>query len=95
MINSDEAKVFAWNAIAELFGLDYFREHFYESYQAFPEDNGQIQYEYFMGFEDKDDLWTVFARVEVNRETKQVVFLDYKCPDGKRMENPIKPVRLV
>ena len=46
-----------------------------------------------MGFEGDDETgkWTVFARVSVNRETEEVTFLDYKLPDGKRMENPIKP----
>lgn len=45
-----------------------------------------------MGFEGEEGLWTVFAKVLVNRETKEVTFLDYKTPDGKRMENPIKPI---
>jgi hypothetical protein len=29
--------------------------------------------------------------VSVNRETGKVTILDYKLPNGKRMENPIKP----
>ena len=92
MINQYEAKIEAWNAIADLMGLEYFRSHFVGSCQAYPpEEENDINYEYFLGFEDKDDLWTVFARVSVNRETKEVTFLDYKTPDGKRMENPIKP----
>ena len=46
-----------------------------------------------MGFEGDNEtgLWTVFARVSVNRETEKVTFLDYKLPNGNRMENPIKP----
>ncbi len=41
--------------------------------------------------DDDTNLWTVFARVLVNRETKKCIFLDYKTPDGVRMENLIKP----
>ena len=41
--------------------------------------------------DSKLNLWTVFARVSVNRETEKVPLLDYKLPNGKRMENPIKP----
>ena len=76
MLIKDEAKVDAWGAIADLFGVDY----------------DDVEYEYFMGFESEEGLWTVFAKVLVNRETKEVTFLDYKTPDGKRMENPIKPI---
>lgn len=75
-------------------GKEYFRNHFEGSCQAYPtDDRDDIDYEYFLGFEGDDEtgLWTVFARVSVNRETKKVTFLDYKTPDGKRMENPIKP----
>ncbi len=94
MINNDQAKVDAWLAIADLMGRDYFRDHFEGSCHAYPpNDSDEVEYEYFIGFEGDEDnnLWTVFARVSVNRETEQVTFLDYKTPDGKRMENPIKP----
>lgn len=47
---------------------------------------------YFLGFENDDDLWSVFAKVSVNRVTREVTFLDYKTPDGVRMENPISPI---
>lgn len=33
-----------------------------------------------------------FAKVLVNRETKEVRFLDYKTPDGERMMNPPSPI---
>ncbi len=93
MLNKDEAKVDAWGAIADLFGGDYFRAHFEDACQAYPDDQyDDVEYEYFMGFEGEEGLWTVFAKVLVNRETKEVTFLDYKTPDGKRMENPIKPI---
>ena len=46
---------------------------------------------YFLGFENDGDLWSVFAKVNVNRETREITFLDYKTPDGVRMENPISP----
>lgn len=94
MLNMSEAKVVAWLAIADLFGVDYFRKHFEESCQSYPgEDDDDIEYEYFLGFEGDEETgkWTVFARVLVNRETKEVMFLDYKTPEGKRMDNPIKP----
>ena len=56
-----------------------------------------VEYEYFIGFDDIGDMdesdykWKVFARVSVNRVTGEVTILDYKLPNGKRMENPIKP----
>lgn len=34
----------------------------------------------------------VFAKVNINREAREVTFLDYKTPDGKRMEKPISPI---
>lgn len=97
MINIYEAQVLAWVSIADLVGRTYFRSHFEGSCSSYvSEDNGKkdlMDFEYFIGFEAVDDLWTVFARVSVNRETEEVTFLDYKLPDGKRMENPPKPVR--
>jgi len=93
MLNKEEAKVDAWGAIADMFGLEYFREHFEEACHSYPDDQyDDIEYEYFMGFESKDGLWTVYAKVLVNRETKEVSFLDYKTPDGICMDNPIKPI---
>ena len=96
MLNKDEAKVDAWGAIADLFGVDYFRAHFEDACQCYPDDQyDDVEYEYFLGFEGEEGLWKVFAKVLVNRETKEVTFLDYKTPDGKRMENPIKPISFV
>ena len=95
MLNTDEAKVLAWVTIADLFGKEYFKSHFEGSCEAYPSEEfaDEVEYEYFLGFEGDDEtgLWTVFARVLVNRETKECTFLDYKTPEGKRMENPIKP----
>lgn len=94
MLNKTEAKIAACGAVADLFGLEYFKSHFEDACQSYPtEDYDEVEYEYFLGFESDEEtnLWTVFARVMVNRETKECVFLDYKTPDGKRMENPIKP----
>ena len=94
MINKEEAKVDAWVAIADLVGRDYFRTHFDGSCHSYPDDKyDDLEYEYFIGFEgdQASGLWTVFARVSVNRETEVVTILDYKLPNGKRMENPIKP----
>lgn len=93
MLNKDEAKVDAWGAIADLFGVDYFRAHFEDACQSYPDyQYDDVEYEYFMGFEGEEGLWKVFAKVLVNRETKEVTFLDYQTPDGKRMKNPIKPI---
>ena len=95
MINKEEAKIDAWVAIADLVGNEYFKEHFDTACQAYPDEQyDEVDYEYFMGFEGDDDtgLWKVFAKVSVNRETEKVIFLDYKTPEGKRMENPIKPI---
>ncbi len=94
MWNKDEAKVAALIFIAEFFGKDYVKAHIADACEAYPADiYDDVEYEYFLGFEGAEDanLWTVFARVLVNRETKECIFLDYKTPDGKRMENPIKP----
>lgn len=94
MINKATAAAIAYLAIADLVGRNYFRSHFKDVCHSYPtDDNEDIEYEYFMGFEGNDEtgLWTVFARVAVNRETEKVTFLDYKLPNGKRMENPIKP----
>ncbi len=94
MLNKFEAKIAACGAIADLFGVDYFREHYKEACESYPSDEyDEVEYEYFLGFEGDDETnkWTVFARVLVNRESKECIFLDYKTPDGERMENPIKP----
>lgn len=94
MLNHFEARIAAYGAIAELFGLEYFRQNIQEACQAYPpEESDEVDYEYFLGFEDDSTsgLWTVFARVTVNRETKTVTFLDYKTPDGTRMKHPVKP----
>ena len=74
--------------------MDYFRAHIEKACESYPTDNyDDVDWEYFLGFEGDDEtgLWTVFARVSVNRETEEVTFLDYKTPDGHRMDNPIKP----
>ena len=94
MLNKDEAKILATIEIARLLGIDYVKEHLSESCESYPTDDfDDVEWEYFLGFEgdEKTGLWTVFARVSVNRETEQVTFLDYKTPSGIRMENPIKP----
>lgn len=97
MINKNEAKIEAWKAISDLFGNEYFRTHFEDSCESYPtDDDDDINFEYFMGFEadSSTHLWTVFARINVNRDTGVATFLDYKTPKGLRMDNPPKPVRL-
>lgn len=95
MLNKCEAKMIACGTIADLFGIDYFKSHIVDSCESYPTDDyGEVEFEYFLGFEGDDttNLWTVFARVLVNRETKEVIFLDYKTPSGIRMQNPVKPI---
>lgn len=94
MLSKDEAKIVATIEIADFFGIEYVKSHLAESCECYPTDeSNDIDYEYFLGFEGDDNTnkWTVFARVSVNRDTRKVTFLDYKTPEGKRMENPIKP----
>ena len=91
MICKEEARMIAIIKIAELMGVDYFKKHRKEACEGYTIDD-EVEYEYFLGFEmhEVTKLWTVFARVSVNRETEEAIFLDYKTPDGHRMENPIK-----
>ncbi len=80
--------------IAKKLGVEYVKAHLNGSCESYPTDNyDDVDWEYFLGFDGDDEtgLWTVFARVSVNRETEEVTFLDYKTPEGHRMENPIKP----
>ena len=94
MLNIEEAKIDAWVAIADLMGIQYFRDHFDGSCGSYPsEESDDKEYEYFIGFDGDEatNQWTVFARVSVNRETREVKFLDYRTPNGTRMGNPVKP----
>lgn len=94
MVSKEEARMIATIEIAKFFGVEYVREHLAEACVSYPTDNyDDLEYEYFLGFEGDDEsgLWTVFARVSVNRDSEAVTFLDYKTPEGKRMENPLKP----
>jgi len=93
MISINEAKIEAWLAISKLLGNRYFKENFEKACPTFSENEGNLMY--FLGFEDDGVSWTVFAKVNVNRETKEVTFLDYRTPEGKRMENPISPISFV
>lgn len=95
MLNKEEARIVATIEIGKLFGIEYVKAKLPESCESYPTDEyNDFDYEYFLGFEGNEEtgLWSVFARVSVNRETGEVSFLDYKTPDGKRMENPIKPI---
>lgn len=95
MLNRFEAKINACGAIADLFGIEYFKSHIENACEALPSDeNDDVNFEYFLGFEGNEEtgLWTSFAKVLVNRETKECTFLDYRKPNGDRMKNPIKPI---
>jgi hypothetical protein len=91
MLNKDEAKIYTCYSIAQLVGLEYFKSHINKSCEAYSEGD-DANMTYFLGFEDNGKLWSVFAKVNINRETREVTFLDYKTPDGTRMENPISPI---
>lgn len=91
MLNKFEVKIVACNAIANLFGIDYFKGHISNSCEAYSDDE-EIDSMYFLGFENDEKYWTVFAKVSVNRETREVSFLDYKTPDGERMKDPVSPI---
>jgi len=91
MLTKFEAKIVACYSIAEKFGFEYFRNNIEKSCEACT-DGDDVDMMYFLGFEGDGTYWTVFAKVNVNRETREVTFLDYKTPDGKRMENPIGPI---
>lgn len=95
MINCDEAKVLAWKTISEVVGLDYFRANFETACEAqTPNNDDDPLFDYFLGFDGDDDSnkWSVFVKVVVNRETQTVEIMDYKTPDGIRMENPPHPI---
>ena len=83
MITINEAKIEAWLAISNLFGSEYFRNNFENACSSYFDDNGTLIY--FIGFEDDGKLWTVFAKVSVNRETKEICFLNYRTPNGKHV----------
>ena len=86
MITINEAKIEAWLSISNLFGSEYFRNNFENACSSYFDDNGTFIY--FIGFEDDGKLWTVFAKVSVNRETKEVSFLNYRTPNGKHVIAP-------
>ena len=91
MLSKEEAKINACYAIAQLIGFDYFRNHIEHSCEAYS-DGDDVNMMYFLGFENEGELWSVFAKVNINRETREITFLDYKTPDGARMDNPISPI---
>jgi hypothetical protein len=96
MISIDEAKIIATVEIAKIMGFEYTKQHIGSATESFPIDEpDKKDFEYFLAFEGDEETgnWTVFGRVSVDRETQKVTFLDYKLPDGTRMENPISPVR--
>jgi len=91
MLNEFEAKINACGKIADLFGIEYFKSHISSAFEAYQNQNEEFKY--FIGFEsDENGEWKVFAKILVNRTTKTSIFLDYKKPDGLRMENPVEPI---
>ena len=95
MLNEFDSKIIACGAIADVVGDDYFKLHYKDACEAYTTDSFEKNYfEYFLGFEGDSESgnWDVFVKVSVDREAKKVIYLDYKTPDGKQMENPIKPI---
>lgn len=95
MLSNNACRIKSILKIAELFGNEYVKENYHNSCTAYTNDDNDEEYEFFCGFQsdNKTNKWLIFARVSVNRITEQVIFLDYKLPNGKRMEQPLKPVR--
>ncbi|MCC8069228.1 MAG: hypothetical protein LIO71_05705 [Ruminococcus sp.] len=94
MLSDNACRIKSVLKIAELFGNEYVRKNFPNSCTAYTNDFEE-NYEFFCGFQgdSKTNKWLVFARISVNRITEKVIFLDYKLPNGERMEQPLKPVR--
>ena len=95
MLNEFDSKIIACGAIADIVGDEYFRENYKTACEAYTADSLDNRcFEYFLGFEGDSETgnWNVFVKVSVDRETKDVTYLDYKTPSGKRMEKPPKPI---
>ena len=93
MTSKENAMGIAILKMAEIFGKEYMRNHYFGACHSYTGGDDRM-YDYFTGFEGDDDTnkWTVFAYVRVDRETEEAIFLDYRLPDGTRMENPVRPI---
>ena len=81
-------------AAAELFGKAYIKANIRNACASITCQTVNECREHFLGFESEGELWTVFVYMAVNVYTGKVRFLDYRLPDGTRMENPPRRVRL-
>ena len=98
MTTTKNAAAIAIIKIADLFGNDFVRTNFKDACISYPPDDyKEAEFDFFCGFtgDERKNAWTVFAYVRVDRGTREAVLLDYKLPNGERMENPIKPIRFV
>lgn len=81
--------------MAELFGKPYLQKNMFNGEGAEARSWNGDYFEYFVSFKGDraTNKWLEFAYVRVHKETGEAEFLDYRLPDGTRMENPIKRVR--
>ena len=47
------------------------------------------EWKLFIGFESENNFWTVFGFVSIDTESGNTKVLDYRLPNGTRMENPL------
>jgi len=95
MLNKSKLILCAGTKMMDLFGKEYLKKHMFNgSCHAQSENDGY--FELFCGFagDEATNKWTEFAYVRVHTETGETEFLDYRLPDGTRMKNPVKAVRL-
>lgn len=94
MLSEYAVQVKAILYVARLFGDDYVRQHRFSACSVlcyeFTDDEANV----FLGFEgdNKENKWTEFASMAVNKITGDVRFLDYKLPSGRRMAKPVQPI---
>ena len=95
MINNEEAKILAIIAMANKFGRDYVKNHHQHVRCTAWNENVPGVFEYFVAFEESEteNKWTVFADTRIDKNTEEVIFLDYRTPEGERMGNPVRKVR--
>ena len=86
------AKIIGTLEMAKLFGDEYIRQNAIGAAESISEKiDGEIRY--FLGSRgDASGSWTEYALVGVDPANDKARFLDYKLPDGKRMEKPIVPI---
>lgn len=94
MLSENAVQVKGIIFISKIFGEQYVRSHRFSYCSSICFDYSNEEAAYFTGFEGekKENKWTVYASVAVNKTTGAVRFLDYRLPSGERMKDPINPV---